>query len=134
MALRKKHRESEVSTDSLSDIMFFLMLFFLILSTMVSPNAIKVALPNSEVKTTVENRVKPIHLAVTKDRKYYVNSLEVPLSNLETEISKLSTAQLEPTVIMHLDKELSIQDEIDVMTICYKLKCKTVLATAATNK
>lgn len=134
MALRKKHRESEVSTDSLSDIMFFLMLFFLILSTMVSPNAIKVALPNSEVKTTVENRVKPIHLAVTKDRKYYVNSLEVPLSNLEIEISKLSTAQLEPTVIMHLDKELSIQDEIDVMTICYKLKCKTVLATAATNK
>jgi biopolymer transport protein ExbD len=134
MALRKKHRESEVSTDSLSDIMFFLMLFFLILSTMVSPNAIKVALPNSEVKTTIENNKKPIHLAVTKDRKYYVNSLEVPLANLESEISKLSTIQLEPTVIMHLDKELSIQDEIDVMTICYKLKCKTVLATAATNK
>ena len=134
MALRKKHRESEVSTDSLSDIMFFLMLFFLILSTMVSPNAIKVALPNSEVKTTIENNKKPIHLAVTKDRKYYVNSLEVPLANLESEISKLSNAQLEPTVIMHLDKELSIQDEIDVMTICYKLKCKTVLATAATNK
>lgn len=134
MALRKKHRESEVSTDSLSDIMFFLMLFFLILSTMVSPNAIKVALPNSEVKTTIDNNKKPIHLAVTKDRKYYVNSLEVPLANLELELSKLSNAQLEPTVIMHLDKELSIQDEIDVMTICYKLKCKTVLATAATNK
>ena len=134
MALRKKHRDAEVSTDSLSDIMFFLMLFFLILSTMVSPNAIKVALPNSEVKTTIENNKKPIHLAVTKDRKYYVNSLEVPLANIESEISKLSSAQLEPTVIMHLDKELSIQDEIDVMTICYKLKCKTVLATAATNK
>lgn len=134
MALRKKHRESEVSTDSLSDIMFFLMLFFLILSTMVSPNAIKVALPNSEVKTTIENNKKPIHLAVTKDRKYYVNSLEVPLANLEAEISKLSNLQIEPVVIMHLDKELSIQDEIDVMTICYKLKCKTVLATAATNK
>lgn len=134
MALRKKHRESEVSTDSLSDIMFFLMLFFLILSTMVSPNAIKVALPNSEVKTTIENDKKPIHLAVTKDRKYYVNSTEVPLANLEAEIEKLSNLQLEPVVIMHLDKELSIQDEIDVMTICYKLKCKTVLATAATNK
>lgn len=134
MALRKKHRESEVSTDSLSDIMFFLMLFFLILSTMVSPNAIKVALPNSEVKTTIDNNKKPIHLAVTKDRKYYVNSLEVPLANLEAEISKLSNLQIEPVVIMHLDKELSIQDEIDVMTICYKLKCKTVLATAATNK
>lgn len=134
MALRKKHRESEVSTDSLNDIMFFLMLFFLILSTMVSPNAIKVALPNSEVKTTVENNKKPIHVAVTKDKKYYVNSTEVPLSNLEAEISKLSSTLLEPVVIMHLDKELSIQDEIDIMTIAYRLKCKTVLATAATNK
>jgi len=134
MSLRKKHRETEVSTDSLSDIMFFLMLFFLILSTMVSPNAIKVALPKSDVKTTVENTVKPIHVAITKDKKYFVNSKEVSRETLEKEISALSSLQLEPTVIMHLDKELSIQDEIDIMTICYKLKCKTVLATAATNK
>lgn len=134
MALRKKHREAEVSTDSLSDIMFFLMLFFLILSTMVSPNSIKVALPNSDVKTTINNDQKPIHLGVTTDKKYYVNSLEVPYANLETEIAKLSGLRTDPTVIMHLDKSLSIQDEIDLMTICYRLKCKTVLATAATNK
>jgi biopolymer transport protein ExbD len=134
MALRKRHRDSEVSTDSLNDIMFFLLLFFLILSTMVSPNAIKVALPNSTNRETIENREKPIHVAVTKDRKYYVNSSEVAYENLEGEISKLSAKLAEPTVLMHLDKELSIQDEIDIMTICYRLKCKTVLATAATKK
>ena len=134
MGLRKKHRDAEVSTDSLNDIMFFLLLFFLILSTMVSPNAIKVNLPNSQVKETIENNKKPIHLAVTTDKKYFVNSTEVPFANLELEISKLSNLLTDPTVIMHLDKSLSIQDEIDIMTICYKLKCKTVLATAATNK
>jgi biopolymer transport protein ExbD len=134
MALRKKHRESEVSTDSLNDIMFFLLLFFIILSTMVSPNSIKVNLPKSDPNVTVENNRKPIHVAITKDKKYYVNSVEVPQTNLETEISKLASLQTEPTVLMHLDKDLSIQDEIDIMTICYKLKCKTVLATAATNK
>ena len=134
MALRKKHREAEVSTDSLSDIMFFLMLFFLILSTMVSPNAIKVALPNSVVKDQISNAVKPIHVAITKDKKYFVNQTEVTKETLEPEIAKLSNSIIEPTVIMHLDKELSIQDEIDIMTICYKLKCKTVLATAPTNK
>ena len=134
MALRKKHIESEVSTDSLNDIMFFLLLFFLILSTMVSPNSIKVNLPKSDPNVTVENNKKPIHVAVTKDKKFYVNSVEVQQSNLENEISKLASLQTEPTVLMHLDKELSIQDEIDIMTICYKLKCKTVLATAATNK
>jgi biopolymer transport protein ExbD len=134
MALRKRHRDSEVSTDSLNDIMFFLLLFFLILSTMVSPNAIKVALPNSTNRETIENREKPIHVAVTKDRKYYVNSTEVAFDILESEIAKLASKLAEPTVLMHLDKELSIQDEIDIMTICYRLKCKTVLATAATKK
>ncbi|MGZ4099324.1 MAG: biopolymer transporter ExbD, partial [Bacteroidia bacterium] len=59
MALRKKHRDAEVSTDSLSDIMFFLLIFFLILSTMVSPNSIKVNLPKSDPNVTVENNKKP---------------------------------------------------------------------------
>jgi biopolymer transport protein ExbD len=133
MALRKKHRDAEVSTDSLNDIMFFLLLFFIILSTMVTPNAIKVALPNSQAKPTIDN-VKPIHLAVTKDHKFYINGREVQKENLEPEIRKISSIQMEPTILMHLDKELTIQDEIDVMTICYNLKCKTVLATAATKK
>lgn len=134
MSLRRKHREAEVSTDSLNDIMFFLLLFFLILSTMVSPNSIKVNLPKASTNVEVMNNNKPIHVAVTKEKKYYVNSVEVPQANIESEISKLAALQTEPTVLMHLDKELSIQDEIDIMTTCYKLKCKTVLATAATKK
>lgn len=134
MALRKKHREAEVSTDSLNDIMFFLLLFFLILSTMVSPNAIKVNLPSSQSRETIDNTKKPLHLAITKDKKYYVNSKEVQVADLEKEISAYASTQTEPVVLMHLDKELSIQNEIDIMTICYKLNCKTVLATAATKK
>lgn len=133
MALRKKHRESEVSTDALNDIMFFLLLFFIILSTMVSPNSIKVNLPKSDPNVTVENNRDPIHVAITKDKKYYVNSVEIQKENLESAISKLASTKTEPMVLMHLDKDLTIQDEIDIMTICYKLKCKTVLATAATK-
>jgi len=134
MGLRKKHRDAEVSTDSLNDIMFFLLLFFLILSTMVSPNSIKVNLPNDTNPPKVNNIKKPIHVAITKDKKYYVQSVEVSQANMEQEIAKLAAKEVEPTVIMHLDKDLSIQDEIDIMTICYKLNCKTVLATAATQK
>ena len=83
MALRKRHRESEVSTDSLSDIMFFLMLFFLIISTMVSPNAMKVNLPNSKANKPIDNNKQPVHLAVTQDRKYFVDSKETDFGNLE---------------------------------------------------
>jgi biopolymer transport protein ExbD len=133
MGLRKKHRDAEVSTDSLNDIMFFLLLFFLILSTMVSPNSIKVNLPKASSTPTIENS-KPIHFAVTKDKKYFVNNVEISAANIEAEISKWASKQAEPTVLMHLDKDLTIQEEIDIMTICYKLKCKTVLATAANKK
>jgi biopolymer transport protein ExbD len=134
MALRKKHRDAEVSTDSLNDIMFFLLLFFLILSTMVSPNSIKVNLPKSDPTPVVNNNNKPIHIAVTKDKKYFVNNVELPFESVEAEISRFASTSTDPTVLMHLDKELSIQDEIDIMTICYRLKCKTVLATAANEK
>src|ERR1043165_4101503 len=133
MAIRRKHRDAEVSTDSLNDIMFFLLLFFLILSTMVSPNAIKVNLPNAKSDKTINNNEKPIHVAVSKDRKFFVNSVEVDFGTLEQEISKFSTQQAEPTVVMHLDKSLTIQDQVDIMTIANKLKCKTVLATTASN-
>jgi biopolymer transport protein ExbD len=133
MALRKKHRDAEVATEALNDIMFFLLLFFLILSTMVSPNAIKVNLPNAKSKETIDNNQKPIHVAVSKDRKFFVNNVEVDFSLLEQEIAKYSAKQADPTVVMHLDKSLTIQDQVDVMTICNKLKCKTVLATSASN-
>jgi biopolymer transport protein ExbD len=134
MALRKRHREAEVSTDSLNDIMFFLLLFFLILSTMVSPNAIKVNLPSSKTRETVDNNKKPIHVQVTKDRKYFIESMEIGRDQMEAELSKRAALLTEPVVIMQLDKDLTIQEEIDIMTICYKLNCKTVLATAPTKK
>lgn len=130
MALRKKHRESEVSTDSLNDIMFFLLLFFLILSTMVSPNSIKINLAKSTTKNTLDNENKPIHLAVTKDKKYYVNNKEIQESNLEAEIAAFSSKQIEPVIFMHLDRDLPIQVIADIMTLSIKLKCKPVLATA----
>jgi biopolymer transport protein ExbD len=130
MSLRKRHRDAEVSTDSLSDIMFFLLLFFLILSTMVSPNSIKINLSKSTTKETLDNEKKPIHLAVTKDKKYYINNKEISEANLEKEIAVYSDKQIEPALFMHLDKDLPIQVIADIMTISIKLKCKPVLATA----
>ncbi|MCC6180223.1 MAG: biopolymer transporter ExbD, partial [Bacteroidia bacterium] len=96
MGLRKKHRDAEVRPESLKEIMFFLLLFFLILSTMVSPNSIKINLAKSTTKNTVDNKDKPIHLAVTKDKKFYINNKEIAEANLETEISNYSSKQIEP--------------------------------------
>ena len=131
--IRRGHREAEVSTDSLNDIMFFLLLFFLILSTMVSPNAIKVNLASSKPKNDITKNNKPVHLAVTKDRKYFVDNHEVSLNDMEAIIADKIKGMAEPTLVMHLDKDLSIQDEVDILQICDRLKCKPILATKPTH-
>ncbi len=133
MALRKRHRESEVSTDSLNDIMFFLLLFFLILSTMVSPNAMKVNLPNSKANKPIDNNKQPVHLAVTQDRKYFVDSKETDFGNVETLLLEKIKGKEEPVVVLHIDKGLIYQDFIDVMQIGDRLKCKMVCATQPSN-
>ena len=133
-AFRRGHREAEVSTDSLNDIMFFLLLFFLILSTMVSPNAIKINLASSQNKKPINSpNNKPVHLAVTNDRKYFVDNREVPLGDLENVISEKIKGQTEPSLVMHLDKDLSIQDEVDILQICDRLNVKPILATKPSN-
>ena len=133
MALRKRHREAEVSTDSLNDIMFFLLLFFLILSTMVSPNAMKVNLASSKDKKSIDTKSKPIHLAVTSDRKYFLDSQELYFNDLEPAIAEAIKGNNDPNVILHIDKDLSWQDAIDVMQIGDRLKCKMIVATKASN-
>lgn len=134
MGLRKKaHREAEVSTESLNDIMFFLLLFFLILSTMVSPNAIKVNLPSSKPTKPIDNNKKPIHLDVSNNRNYFVEGREVDFANLETVLVSQINGNPEPTVVLQMDKDLSIQDAVDVMIIIDKLKCKMVWATKPSN-
>ncbi|MFL5753914.1 MAG: ExbD/TolR family protein [Bacteroidia bacterium] len=133
MALRKRHREAEVSTDSLNDIMFFLLLFFLILSTMVSPNAIKVNLPNSTPTKPIEANDKPVHLAVTKERKYFVDSKEVDFGSLEASITEKTAGRKNAVVVLHIDKDLVYQDFIDVMQIGDRIKCKMIIATKPSN-
>lgn len=134
MGLRKKgHREAEVSTESLNDIMFFLLLFFLILSTMVSPNAIKVNLPSSKPTKPIDNNKKPIHLDVTNKRNYFIEGKEVDFGNLESVLQSEIGDNPEPTVVLQMDKDLTVQDAVDVMIIINKLKCKMVWATKPSN-
>ena len=132
MKIRRRHREgTEVSTDSLNDIMFFLLIFFLIVSTLANPSVIKINLPNSKANQTIET--KPIALVVTKDLQYYLNNKQVDVMNLESELISAMKEMKEPTVILKVDNGLTVQDLVNVMQIGAKLKVKMVLGTKPPN-
>lgn len=124
---RKKQFKAEVSTSSLNDIMFFLLLFFLIVSTMSNPNVIKILLPSS--KTAQNLNKQQINLTVTADKKYYINQKEVLLSQIEQELKNQTKDLINPTIILRFDNNLNIQDLTDVLEIGIRMNLRMVLST-----
>ena len=132
MDLRGKNKfKAEVSTSSLSDIMFFLMLFFLITSTMVSPSVIKLSLPSSQHHQTV--RKTEISISITKELLYFINNKQVNFINLETELTKLIPDVNNVTVVLRCDNTIPVQELVNVLQIGNKMKIKMILATKAPN-
>ena len=129
MRIRAKRRfQAEVGTGALNDIMFFLLLFFLIISTLANPSVIKVFLP----KTAVNKRVSdpPIILVITADKHYFINNVEVQFDQIESMLKQGSLSMKEPTIILRADASLTVQDLVDVMTIGVKNHIKMVIATS----
>lgn len=124
---RNKHFKPEVSTSSLNDIMFFLLLFFLIVSTLSNPNVIKLLLPSSKAAQTLSKQ--QITLSVTKDKRYFIDNQQISFDQIEPILKSRIVSIQEPTIILRFEYTLSVQDVIDVLEIGTKLKVKMVMAT-----
>jgi biopolymer transport protein ExbD len=132
MNLRKKNKIiAEVATSSMNDIMFFLMLFFLIMSTLLNPNVVPLTLPNSKHNQTL--RQKEVTIAITKDLQYYLNNTPVAFEMLEPLLTSEMSKSQNLTVILRCDNAITIQNLVNVLEIGNKLKVKMVLATKAPN-
>ncbi|HWZ35784.1 MAG TPA: biopolymer transporter ExbD [Mucilaginibacter sp.] len=129
MNLRKKTRgaSAEVHTSAMNDIMFFLLLFFLIASTVTNPNVIKLMLPKSSTGQSVSK--KTITVSITKDLKYYVDKKEVAVTDLNNTLTGYKSLATELTIVLYVDRTVAIQDVVQVMDIAQKLNIKLVLAT-----
>ena len=125
---RRNQFHAEVATSSLNDIMFFLLLFFLIVSTIANPNVIKVFLPKSQASQAITKQ--PVSVTVTEDKRYYVNQHEIPFDQLEVELLKACEGMSKPTVVLRFHNSLSIQDLVDVMQIGIKHNVTVILATS----
>jgi biopolymer transport protein ExbD len=128
MKIKRRHQfAAEVATSSLNDIMFFLLLFFLIISTVANPNVIKVLLPKSSETQSLNK--KTIVLTVTKNKDFYINNKAVPTGQLEQQLVKAAQGLEQPTIVLYIPRDLEIQDLVDVLKIGVKNKIKVVLAT-----
>jgi biopolymer transport protein ExbD len=127
---RKRPFKAEVSTSSLNDIMFFLLLFFLIVSSLANPNVIKLLLPNSKSAQNLSKQ--QISISVTKDKRYYIDSREIKFDEIESILKARMGSLEEPTVILRLEYSLTVQDLADLLEIGNRLKVKMVMATNKT--
>jgi biopolymer transport protein ExbD len=124
---RRKRANAEVHTAAMNDIMFFLMLFFLIASTVTNPNIVKLMLPRSDSGQSLSK--KTINVVITKDLEYYIERQPIALDQLQAGIQNYQKQTQELTIVLHTEPTVSIQDVVNVMDIANRLKVKMVLAT-----
>ena len=127
MALKSRNKVSpNFNMSSMTDIVFLLLIFFMLTSTLVSPNALKLLLPNSKSKTLEKQTVS---ISINKEIEFYINENQVIETNLENELKHILSNQLDPAIILHTDKTVDIEHVVKVMDIAYRNKYKIVLAT-----
>lgn len=132
MALKRRNKVNvSFSMASMTDIVFLLLLFFMITSTMVAPNALKLLLPQSN-NQTVAKAITTI--SITADLKYYINEegdlKRVAFSEIEPFLKKVIRQNDETYIALHADKSVPIEYVVDIMNIAKRNEIKMILATA----
>ena len=122
MKFRKKHRnESEVFTDSLNDILFILLMFFLITTTMANPNVVRVNVPRGTKDTKAKQNIV---VSINKDQKFFIGQKEVPSELIDSflllEIKKQKALVDTPTVVINADTTAFYGEVFRIMRIAKK--------------
>jgi biopolymer transport protein ExbD len=124
---RNKRFHTEVATSAMSDIMFFLLLFFLIISTLANPNVIKMDLPKSDA--TQKTNKQHITLSVTHDKKYFIDKDEVNFELLKEQLLQRTREENNSTVVIRIPHDMQIQDLVDLLKLTVDSDLKFVIAT-----
>jgi biopolymer transport protein ExbD len=131
---RKLRAHAEVHTGPLNDILFILLLFFLIAATLANPNVIKLSQPKAKSDTKAKQTVV---VSIDANKVYYVGTTRVQgdsamkaalIPFLEKEKQK------DPTVVINADKTVPLEYVVEVMRVARELGAKTVLAVDKNSK
>ncbi len=127
MNLRSRHKdEGEVHTGPLNDILFILLMFFLIVSTLANPNVVKLAQPKSQSDTKAKQTVV---VSIDANKQFYVGTNKVTIDELRTQLQPILAKETDqPSIVINADKSVPIDDVVAVMRVARQLGAKTVLA------
>ena len=125
---RRNRPTAEVHTAALNDIMFFLMLFFLLASAVANPQVVKLLLPRSSAGEQSVAK-KTVTVSITSDLAYHVDKQVIPFEALEQRLQSEINPGEEVTIMLYADSSVPIQNVISVMDVANRLKIKLVLAT-----
>ncbi|MEP6949988.1 MAG: biopolymer transporter ExbD [Ginsengibacter sp.] len=127
MSIRKKYTKenTEVDTGPLNDILFILMFFFLIISTLANPNVIKMNNP----KATSDTKAKQsVIVSINKNRDIYLGQQKIIFDSLESSLKKqlrVGDSIIKPAVVINADSLVSWGDIVRVMQVAKKLGATT---------
>ena len=126
MNLRGRNKVTpEFNMSSMTDIVFLLLIFFMLASTLVTTSAIDILLPKASGKT--ENK-KSISVSIKKDLTYYIDQKRVGESVLENQLIQILDSQDQPTIILRAERSVPVQNVVMVMDIANRNKFKVILA------
>ncbi|MDB5192957.1 MAG: biopolymer transport protein ExbD/TolR [Segetibacter sp.] len=127
MNIRRKSRNNpEMHNSALNDILFILLLFFLIVSTLANPNVIKVSNPKAKSDTKAKQTVV---VTVDKDQRIYMGQKEMSLEQLEPELRIFLAKETDkPSVVINGDSTSHLGTAIKVMQIVKRLGATPVVA------
>lgn len=131
MRLRGRNKVTpEFNMSSMTDIVFLLLIFFMLASTLVTTNAIDILLPKANGKT--ENK-KSVAVSIKKDLTYYIDQKRVGESMLESELVRILSSLDQPTIVLRAERTVPVQEVVNVMDIANRNKFKVILAVKPNN-
>lgn len=128
MAIKRGSKvETSFGSASMTDLMFLLIIFFMVTTTMINPNALKLLLP----KSNNQLKEKPYTtVSITGNLNYYIETTPVPFDQLESGLRVKMEGKEDPTISLHCDKTVPIDEVVKVMNIAKDNNYKLILATS----
>ena len=127
MAIKRSAKvETSFGSASMTDLMFLLLIFLMVATTLINTNALKIMLPQSSNQVSDKPTTT---ISVTDDLRYYVDKQEMPFDNIEGFLRSKFQDVEKPIIMLNMDKRVSVEEFVRIMNIAKRNNYTLLLMT-----